>query len=409
MTDMTNHEKEFHLGEVKKFTARAQEILDRADAEHRDVTDDEDTEYKSFMGRVKESRVRIEQIEGNEARREQLKALGTVPEVASTETVEVKARSVGEAFTKSADYQRVLELAKAEGMPKFELPTIEMKAAGDPVLESTGDNATAIAPTWFGLEAPSLVQYPLRVQDVMNIVQLSTGNSANYPIVTTRSITDMTSTAESENKAGAEFAFDFVTKTVEKWTAFGGASEEMFQDAPTLTNYINTELGVMALQKEERAIIQALYTAATTTVDGSTLQATPTGYDVILAAMTSIRVAGGTPNVVLLNPTDWAVLASTRAVAGTGDYFSGGPYQAPNQGLWGGVREVQTPNVPAGTALVGDFGRGARLFRKGGLRVDSTNSHDDWFRKNLVAIRGEVRSITGVTYPEFFVEAYFGS
>ena len=50
-----------------------------------------------------------------------------------------------------------------------------------------------------------------------------------------------------------------------------------------------------------------------------------------------------------------------------------------------------TPRVPEGTALVGDFNDGATLFRKGGPRLESSNSHDTYFRQNKIAIRAEVR------------------
>ena len=400
--------KDFHLAEIKKFHDRNAELLDTADKANRDLTDDEDAEFKANSARITEHKSSVEVEEKKQARRDQLKELGAVTEVATSDAVEVSAKTPGEAFVQSKEYKAIVELAKTDGFPRFSTPEIEMKAPGDPVLEGTGSNQDAIAPTWYGLETPGLVQYPLRIADVLNIVQLTTGNMAHYPVVTTRSITDQTDTAEAENKAGAEFGFDFVDEALKKWTAFGGASEEMFQDAPTLTNYINTELGVMALQKEERYIAQTLYTASTTAADGTGIGG-DAGYDAVLEAIVMVRVAGGNPNAVLINPMDWGRLAATRAVAGTGDYFSGGPYASPREGLWGAVREVQTTAVPEGTALVGDFNRGARLFRKGGLRTDSTNSHDDWFRKNLVAIRAEIRSVLGVTYPEFFVEVFIGS
>jgi HK97 family phage major capsid protein len=397
--------KDFHLAEMQKFREKAAAILSKADEENRDLTEVEDSDYKSYVSRATEHEDAIKVEERKDSRRKQLETLGAVSEVASNEAIEVAAKSPGEAFVQSKEYKAIVEVARNEGFPRFTTPEIEMKAPGDPVLESTGDNATAIAPTWFGLETPSLVQYPLRLVDVMNVVQLTTGNSANYPVVTTRSITDLTDTAESENKAGAEFAFDFVTKTLLKWTAFGGASEEMFQDAATLTNYINTELGVMALQKEERYIAQTLYTASTTAADGTGIGGTA-GYDAVAEAIAMVQVAGGRPNAVVINPMDFWRLSVTQNTQG---YYSGGPYATPATGLWGTVREVLTTAVPEGTALVGDFSRGARLFRKGGLRTDSTNSHDDWFRKNLVAIRAEIRSVLGVTYPEFFVEVFIGS
>jgi hypothetical protein len=73
------------------------------------------------------------------------------------------------------------------------------------------------------------------------------------------------------------------------------------------------------------------------------------------------------------------------------------------------VREVQTTSVPEGTALLGDFQRGATLYRKGGLRVDSSFGYLDYFRRNLIALRAEIRSVLGVHYPEFFVEVEIGS
>lgn len=402
--------KEYLLDQIAKRVEKAKEI--NAEAEHslRELTEGEQTEIAGLVKQVEEAQIEVKRIEDRENLAAQLEALGTVSSVASSEAVAVPARSIGEAFTHSSEYQAILGQAMAGGMPKFDMPTIEMKAAaGDPNLESDSSTGTAIAPTWFGIETPGLVQWPTLVQDVMNVVQIQTGNSANYPVVTTRTIESQAATAEGAAKKGANFDFDFVTKTLLKWTAFGGASEEMFQDAPTLVNYINTELGRMALQAEEVGIVAALFLAVTASATGSGLAASPTPYDAAREGMAKIEIGGGRATALLVNPLDSAFLDVQRAVAGTGDYFSGGPYQTAQAELWGQIRVVKTPAVSQGTGLMGDFGRGARLFRKGGLRVDSSNSHDDYFRKNLIAIRGEVRSIVGVTYPEFFCEIEFGT
>jgi HK97 family phage major capsid protein len=401
--------KEYLLAEIKKRLDRARELTDTADKAVRDLTEEETTEIKSLMTRVEEHKIEVKRIEDREALNDQLDSLGMVAQVATQETVEVPAKTIGEALTKSKDYQAIVAEAARSGMPQFSLPTIELKAAGDPVLESTGDNATAIAPTWDpNLYTPGLIQFPVRITQVLNTVQIANGNSVNYPKVTTRTASDAI-TVESQLKPGAEFAFDFVTVTLLKHAQFSAASEEMFQDAPVIASYINTQLGLMVQQAEEAYIADTLYTASTTAADGSGINASPLGYDAVLEAMTLIRVAGGNPNAVLINPNDWARLASTRAVAGDGSYFSGGPYAAPAQSLWGGLTEVQTPAVPEGTALVGDFARGATLYRKGGLRVDTSNSHDNYFRRNLIALRAEIRSVLGAHYPEFFVEVEIGS
>jgi hypothetical protein len=46
--------------------------------------------------------------------------------------------------------------------------------------------------------------------------------------------------------------------------------------------------------------------------------------------------------------------------------------------------------------------QGGQVWRKGGIRLEASNSHDDYFRKNLVAIRAEERIALTVYYPEMF-------
>jgi HK97 family phage major capsid protein len=61
-----------------------------------------------------------------------------------------------------------------------------------------------------------------------------------------------------------------------------------------------------------------------------------------------------------------------------------------------------TPSVGVGTALVGDFATSARIYRRGGLSVEATNSHDDWFVRNLSMIRAEERLALAVFRPSAF-------
>ena len=61
-----------------------------------------------------------------------------------------------------------------------------------------------------------------------------------------------------------------------------------------------------------------------------------------------------------------------------------------------------TPSIVAGTALVGAFATQSQVFRKGGIRVEASNSHQDFFIKNLVAIRAEERLALAVYRPGAF-------
>jgi HK97 family phage major capsid protein len=61
-------------------------------------------------------------------------------------------------------------------------------------------------------------------------------------------------------------------------------------------------------------------------------------------------------------------------------------------------------DMPASRALVGAFNTAAGLYRKGGIRVEASNSPVDFFIKNLVAIRAETRVALAVYRPSAFGE-----
>ena len=53
-------------------------------------------------------------------------------------------------------------------------------------------------------------------------------------------------------------------------------------------------------------------------------------------------------------------------------------------------------HVGAGTALVGNSGQAAHIWRRGGVSVEATNSHADLFVKNISMLRAEERLGLGV-------------
>ena len=88
----------------------------------------------------------------------------------------------------------------------------------------------------------------------------------------------------------------------------------------------------------------------------------------------------------MLNPTNWFTVATSKDT--TGQYFGGGPFSSlPTATIWGTAVAI-TPSIVANTALVGAFGTMSQIFRKGGIRVEASNSHQDFFIKNLVASGG---------------------
>jgi HK97 family phage major capsid protein len=69
--------------------------------------------------------------------------------------------------------------------------------------------------------------------------------------------------------------------------------------------------------------------------------------------------------------------------------------------MWG-KPVVPTTAMPASTALVGAFRQASQVFRKGGLTVEASNSHADFFQRNETAIRAEERLLLAVYRPGAF-------
>ena len=68
-----------------------------------------------------------------------------------------------------------------------------------------------------------------------------------------------------------------------------------------------------------------------------------------------------------------------------------------------GMKFIKTADLTANHVLVGAFAQGADLVSKAdGVRVDSTNSNDVDFEKNLISIRAEAREILAVKRPACF-------
>lgn len=64
-----------------------------------------------------------------------------------------------------------------------------------------------------------------------------------------------------------------------------------------------------------------------------------------------------------------------------------------------------TTAATQGEVLVGAFRVGATVYRKGGVRVEATNSHASNFTDNKVTVRAEERVALAVRYPAAFVKA----
>lgn len=115
--------------------------------------------------------------------------------------------------------------------------------------------------------------------------------------------------------------------------------------------------------------------------------------------ITKLKTTGKVnPTAVLMNPADAEVLDLMKDSSNR--YLGSGPFTVGQRTLWG-LPIVESEAQTAGFATVGDF-RQAVLWDREQATISATNSHADFFTRNLVAILGELRAAFGVIRPLAF-------
>lgn len=128
-----------------------------------------------------------------------------------------------------------------------------------------------------------------------------------------------------------------------------------------------------------------------------------TDIDAVVDAIRTIRVTGRRrPSAVVMHPNDWYSTGFLLAKDTQNRYLIGDPRASLEQlqSLWG-MRVVTTEAMTENTALVGDFRFGV-LWEREGISLSVTDSHLDFFTRNLLAILAEMRAGFGVLDSQAF-------
>ena len=191
--------------------------------------------------------------------------------------------------------------------------------------------------------------------------------------------------------------------TIAEWVP---ATKRALADAAQIEDLINAELAADIAEAEENAILKGSgdITGILST-SGIQSQAFATDiFTTVRKAITKVRTIGRVvPNAVLMSPTDVETVDLARENNATGKFLGAGPWAMGPRTLWG-VPILESEGIEAGTAVVGDFSK-AVLWDREQTTVTLSNSHADFFVRNLVAILAEERVAFGVTRPTAFVKA----
>lgn len=394
--------------ELQAIQAKLSAIVAGVKASGRDLTDDEANTIDTDSARAVELKGLIERGEKNAERMALVADLGGVPD-ANTDTDPEKgaksARSLGEHFVKSGAQAAFL---KGVGQRTSSAP--EFKAATD-VNTADGGTGTSLGQVQYG----GVYATPLRRLTISNL--LGQGNMSNTSLTYwVQGTVEGAPAAVAENglKPSVHFNFAPVTEALSKIAVITKVSTEAMEDTDYLVSVINTQLvGRLQVTEEDQILngsgsapnLRGLLNRTGVQTYATTATYTPEkGFEAIFHAMTLVSTgdAQETADGIVINPADYEKLRLSKD--NDGAYRGGGPFSGGgNPPLWG-VNTVVTPAIAAGTVLVGAFGTAAQLFRKGGIQVDSTNSNEDDFKYNRVALRAEERVLLAVYRPSAFVK-----
>jgi len=261
-----------------------------------------------------------------------------------------------------------------------------------------------------------LGRYPTVLRDLISIRQ-TTSDTVEF-VRQTAQVTQAAPTAEanvkyvtgatgeiSGEKPQGEMTFERVAEIVKTIAVYVGATKRALADAAQIRGLIDQELredlvdcledqlfngdgigeNFLGLANQVGTLTQAFDTDILTTTR---------------QALTTILVTGRqVPTAWALSPTDWETVELLQDT--TGRYYWGGPLSQGTPRLWG-VPVVQSFHQTAGSAWLANW-RKAVLWDRQQATITATDSHDDWFIRNMVAILAEMRAAFGLIRPSAFV------
>jgi len=312
--------------------------------------------------------------------------------------------SLGEQFTGSDDFKALQ--SKGRGTARLNVKATITSATTD----AAGSAGDLIRPDRLpGVVSP--IDRPLTIRDLL--LPGRTSSNAIEFVQETGFTNSAAPVAEGGDKPQSDLEFDLTTTNVRTIAHWFAASKQVLADVPMLMSYINTRALYGLKYVEEAQLLNGngtgqnlngLLNQATAFAEGTYSVAEDTAIDTIRRAILQARMAEYRPTFVVLSPIDWAAIETTK----DGDkryLIVPMPTTGAEMRLWR-LAVIETTAMSAGEFLVGST-MGAQVFDREDAAVEVSTEHDDYFTKNLVAIRAEERLALAVYRPESYVYGQF--
>nr|BEK68850.1 hypothetical protein KPHV_60770 [Kitasatospora purpeofusca] len=425
---------------IKHHLTEARAISKAAEDADRDFTPEEADRLREHMAKATSARADLEKLKGNDELRKALADLGDdIALNAKTDSdgrrrtasgfeLPSAGKSLGEQFTESEEYRGLL--ATAPGGTFGQKQRVQSGMAGFKSLITGASDTSAgafVVNDQLGLQVGlDAFQRPLTLRDV---VTQGTTASDTVEYVRVTSVTNAAAPVAEATSAAAPTApggagalvpnagggykpesalatakVTAVVKTIAHWIP---VTKRALSDAAQIRTLIDAFLRYGLEEELEDQMISGDGTGEN--FDGlgnvSGVQAQAWDTDILTTlrrAKTKVRTVGRSiANAYLLNPADLETVDLLQD--NEGRFYFGGPGGVGSASVLWGLPVIETEAVPAGVGYVGDF-RKAILWDREQATVQVTDTHLDFFVRNLVAVLAEMRAAFGVIQPNAFVE-----
>jgi len=368
---------------IEERTSQAaviENLQSTAAADKRDLTEDERKTFDSIVGRLafldaeikrltdaEAGSAKFVEIYGAHAEAEARAAAARDREHAAPPAPPEERASWGTRFVESEQFKAYSGHGSSQ----------PYKIEGE-FLEERADITTGIGTPpqyWSGPRDPAL-RVPLF--DVVGVVPTTMGSVEYYYWQPETGMAG--EVAEGALKPEAPIQGVLLAVPMSTYAWWKGITRQALDDVPMVRTIVDTQLRRGVIRKINAEAAVALAADANIPTYG-------TGASVLLESLRvglgMVDEAGYSANAVLLNALDWAALDMTiLPVSRDGANVST---------VFWGLRAVAVPQIPRGTAYVGDFAEGMTFFDRNQVSVMMTDSHAEFFLQNKLVLLAEAR------------------
>jgi HK97 family phage major capsid protein len=397
---------------VRQHLQQALDIRQGALDQGRDLTEEEVTQIKGLVDKARAERLmgnRVEDFLGGDGESFEIRQEGTMP-----------SGRLGDTFIQSEGYKKIANAAN-RGQSWSSGPVEVGYQVKGTLFE--GSVAGTMVPADYRPGVVSKLFQPVGLASYFGQEQ-TTSSHVRYVIEGTAT-SGAAGVAEGAAKPESTLNYAEVDEPVKKIATSVPVSDELLEDAVAVQSYLNTRPSLFVTQEEERQLLLGTGTNELVGITGrSGINTLGTAAGGTIPIELVFKAAAGSrgsafvdPDLLVINPSNWQTLRLAKDSAG--QYFGGGPWQGAygqqsqvstgqfsSSPLWG-MNVWVTNALGTGTAILGSFKQAAAIFRRGGVTVEASNSHQDYFVKNLNQIRAEERLALAVYRPASFVVITF--